>query len=384
MGHNRDPLQRAPEVEVAPRATAQRVSRVVLAVALALLGLWIIHAFLPAIAWATILSIAVWPLYRRALRAFPPRGHRVLLPLAATLLVALVLIVPLAYAGVRIAHESGSILRYIAELTHNGLPMPAWLQHLPGIGSPIAEWWRDNLSDPQTIKELFGRLFKRIPAESARVIGVEVLHRFIILLFTLFTLFFLFRDGETLCRQLLLLSHSVLGPSGERVARHMIAAVHGTVTGLVLVGLAEGVVIGFAYAAAGLAHVVSLSALTGVLAVIPFGAPVVFWGAGLYLMANGNTGAAVGVVAFGLLVVFIADHFIRPFLIGGAARLPFVWVLLGILGGVETLGLLGLFLGPMVMAALISMWREWTIPLVGLEAQSGDLSRRVPRRPGRL
>ena len=123
----------------------------------------------------------------------------------------------------------------------------------------------------------------------------------------------------------------------------MIAAVHGTVTGLVLVGFAEGIVIGFAYAAAGLPHVVSLSALTGVLAVIPFGAPVAFWGAGLYLAADGNTGAAVGVVAFGLLVVFIADYFIRPFLIGGAARLPFVWVLLGILGGVEHSGSWGCF-----------------------------------------
>ena len=384
MGRNGDPSQKAPEVEPTPGPSVQRIARVVVAVALTLLGLWIIHAFLPAIAWATILAIAVWPLYRRAQRAFPPRGHRILLPLVTTLLVGLVLIVPLAYAGVRIAHESGSLLRYVAELTHSGLPMPAWLPHLPGIGSPLADWWKDNLSDPQTIKELFGRLFMRIPTESARVIGVEVLHRFVIFLFTLFTLFFLFRDGETLCRQLVRLSHNLLGPSGERVARHMIAAVHGTVTGLVLVGFAEGIVIGFAYAAAGLPHVVSLSALTGVLAVIPFGAPVAFWGAGLYLVADGNTGAAVGVVAFGLLVVFIADHFIRPFLIGGAARLPFVWVLLGILGGVETFGLLGLFLGPMVMAALISMWRDWTVPPEAFESPPEDLPQRATRRwPGR-
>jgi predicted PurR-regulated permease PerM len=142
----------------------------------------------------------------------------------------------------------------------------------------------------------------------------------------------------------------------------MIAAIHGTVVGLVLVGLAEGVVIGFSYALAGLPHVVPLAALTGVLAIIPFGAPVVFWGAGFYLLASGDTGAAIGIVAFGLFVVFVADHFIRPFLIGGAARVPFLWVLLGILGGIETFGLIGLFLGPVVMAALSSLWREWTDP----------------------
>ncbi len=161
----------------------------------------------------------------------------------------------------------------------------------------------------------------------------------------------------------------------------MIAAVHGTVTGLVLVGFAEGVVIGFAYAYVGLPHVVSLSAVTGVLAVIPFGAPAAFWAAGLYLMAIGNTGGAVGVVLFGLLVVFVADHLVRPILIGGAARLPFVWVLLGILGGVETFGLLGLFLGPIVMAALISMWREWTPSPEVLEEQAQSAS---PRQPVRL
>jgi predicted PurR-regulated permease PerM len=232
--------------------------------------------------------------------------------------------------------------------------------HFPGLGYPLAEWWRANLNDPQTMQELLGRLYTHVPAASARAIGVEVVHRLVIFGFTLLTLFFLFRDGEALCRQLLLLSQRMLGPSGERVARHMIAAVHGTVTGLVLVGLAEGVLLGFAYALAGLPHAVPVAALTGVLAVIPFGAPIAFCAAGLYLVANGDTGAAIGVVAFGFLVVFIADHFVRPVLIGGAARLPFLWVLLGILGGLETFGLLGLFLGPVVMAALMSLWRDWT------------------------
>ena len=355
-----DPPDGMQEVEPAPWVSAQRVSRVVAATALGLLGLWIIHRFLPALAWATILAIALWPLYQRAERAFPPRGYRILLPLAATLLVGLVLIVPLAYAGLEVARESGNLVRYVGELRQSGLPMPAWLPRLPGVGYPAAAWWKANLSNPETMKELLGRLFTHVPAASARAIGVEIVHRLVIFAFTLLTLFFLFRDGVRLCRQLLLLSQRMLGPSGERVARHMVAAVHGTVTGLVLVGLAEGVLIGVGYVFAGLPHAVPFAALTGIVAVIPFGAPVAFCAAGLYLLAQGSTGAAVAVVAFGFLVVFVADHFVRPFLIGGAARLPFLWVLLGILGGLETFGLLGLFLGPVVMAAVISLWREWT------------------------
>ncbi|MBV8119465.1 MAG: AI-2E family transporter [Alphaproteobacteria bacterium] len=371
-----DPQKQNREVASTPRTSGQLVSRVVLAASLGLLGLWILHRFVAALAWAAIIAIALWPLYWRAERAFPPRGRRIWLPLAATLLVGGVLIVPLVYAAVQVAHESGSFVQYIQQLRHSGLPAPDWLSRVPAIGPPFAEWWKGNLSDPQTMRELLGRLFAHAPADVARVIGIEVIHRLVIFGFTLLTLFFLFRDGEALCGQLLVISQRILGSSGERVARHMIGAVHGTVTGLVLVGLAEGVVIGFAYAAAGLPHVVPLAALTGILAVIPFGAPIAFWGAGLYLLANGNTGAAIGVVGFGLLVVFVADHFIRPVLIGSAARLPFLWVLLGILGGVETFGLLGLFLGPVVMAALISLWRDWT----GAAAVDDDALATAPRR----
>ena len=379
MGSDGDPQKQTREVEPSPGAWAPRVSRVVLAAALGLLGLWILHRFLAALAWAAIIAIALWPLYWRAERAFPPRGRRIWLPLAATLLVGIVLIVPLGYAALQVAHESGNLVHYLREVQHSGLPAPDWLSRVPGVGPPLVEWWKANLSDPQTMRDLLGRLFAHIPADTARVIGAEILHRLVIFGFTLLTLFFLFRDGEALCHQLLVISHRALGPSGERVARHMIAAVHGTVTGLVLVGLAEGVVIGFAYMAAGVPHVVPLAALTGILAVIPFGAPIAFWGVGLYLLANGNPGGAIGVVGFGLLVVFVADHFIRPVLIGGAARLPFLWVLLGILGGVETFGLLGLFLGPVVMAALISLWRDWTGA-----AGDDDPPATAPRRSWRL
>ena len=387
MNRDGDPPESVREAEAAPPIAAQRASRVLLASALALLGAWILHRFLPALAWATIIAIALWPLYRRFERAFPPRGHRILQPFIATLVVGLVLIVPLAYAAMHVAHDAGSLVHYVGELRHTGLPAPPWLPRLPAVGAPVAQWWQANLSDPQTMKELLGRLFTNIPAQSARAIGVEVIHRLVIFGFTLLTLFFLFRDGDALCRELVLLSRRVLGPSGERVAGHMIAAVHGTVTGLVLVGLAEGVLIGVAYAVAGLPHVVPLAALTGVVAVLPFGAPVAFCLAGLYLLSLGNTGGAVGVVAWGFTVVFVADHFVRPVLIGGAARLPFLWVLLGILGGLETFGLLGIFLGPVVMAALISLWRDWTRPVGAFDepaAARGEPAAAPPRLQHRL
>jgi predicted PurR-regulated permease PerM len=90
--------------------------------------------------------------------------------------------------------------------------------------------------------------------------------------------------------------------------------------------------------------------------------PLVFIGAGLWLSAQSAIIPAIVLVAVGSVVMFVADHFVRPVLIGGSTRLPFVWVLLGILGGVETFGLLGLLLGPALLAVLIALWRELAAP----------------------
>jgi predicted PurR-regulated permease PerM len=95
---------------------------------------------------------------------------------------------------------------------------------------------------------------------------------------------------------------------------------------------------------------------------IPFGAPAALALACLFLVAQGAVSLAIGLGVFGSIVIFVADHFLRPVLIGGNAKLPFLWVFLGIFGGLATFGILGLFLGPALMVALVSLWREWTQP----------------------
>ena len=105
-------------------------------------------------------------------------------------------------------------------------------------------------------------------------------------------------------------------------------------------------------------HPVLLGLLTSVATMIPFGAPLVFILAAVLLLAQGAVGAAVGIVVFGFTLVAVADHVIRPVLISGPTKLPFIWVLFGILGGLETWGLLGLFVGPAIMASLVLLWRE--------------------------
>ena len=136
-------------------------------------------------------------------------------------------------------------------------------------------------------------------------------------------------------------------------------SVRGTIDGLVLVGIGEGAVMAVVYVIAGVPHPLLLGFLTAIAAMIPFGAALLFAVASALLIGLGHLGWAIAVFAIGLGVVGVADHFVRPVLIGGSTRLPFLWVLIGILGGVETMGLIGLFVGPAAMATLIMLWRDY-------------------------
>lgn len=342
----------------------QQAAKLALALVLVGLGMWALHRYLPALIWAAILAIAFWPLYQRALRRWPPKGnngpHNVLLPAAFTAAIGLVFILPAGMVAYQTGKEVRGVYDTIDKARTEGIPPPEWLGHLPVGASQATQWWQANLSNPDHASDLLKRARdSRLVANSGEL-GAEAVHRLVLFGFTLLTLFFLFKEGDKLNGQLRRASARAFGPSGERIGRQMIASVHGTVDGLVLVGLGEGFLLGIVYLLTGVPHPTLFGLFTAIAAMVPFGAPVVFGIAALVLLTQAKVLGAIVIVAFGFIVTFVADHFIRPSLIGKTTRLPFLWVLLGILGGVETWGLLGLFLGPAVMAALVLLWREWS------------------------
>lgn len=350
----------------------QLAARAVLALMLFGFGLWTLHRYLPALIWAAILAIAVWPLYQRALRRWPPGKHNILLPAIFTLVLGLMFTVPLVLVGIQAAREIHGVYDTIDRARTEGIPAPDWLEHLPMGSQQATGWWNENLANPDSANELLQRARRSELVSNSREIGADVAHRAVLFGFTLLTLFFLFKQGDLVAIQMQKASARAFGPAGERVGRQMIASVHGTVDGLVLVGLGEGFLLGIGYLIAGVPHPTLFGLFTAIAAMVPFGAPVVFGVAALILLTKGATIAAIVIGALGLVVTFIADHFVRPVLIGGTTRLPFLWVLLGILGGVETWGLLGLFLGPAIMAALMLLWREWS----GTERMPGEAQAR--------
>ncbi len=334
----------------------QKIARYVLTAALFLVGAWMLRHFLPALAWAVVLAIASSPWYERWLAHFHGRRRHVWAALSFTLLLAVVLIVPLAWGGIIAVRQGITFLHSFAETARNGAPeLPAWLTQLPWVGDWIEEVWTGRI-----FRQGGGGAEGHAPVfEWTRMVGVEVFRRLITLAFTLLTLYFVFLERDRLRAQVPTVSRRIFGSSVDDLFDRTVVAIRATVDGIVIVALAEGAVMGVVYGIAGARHPALLGALTGIFAMVPFAAPVVFGAVALALAAHGALGAGIGVAIAGAVVLFIADHFVRPAIIGGGAKLPFLWVLLGILGGVETFGLIGLFLGPALMAALVSFWRSW-------------------------
>ena len=342
-----------------PATRAQTFAFGVLALGFVLLGLFTLKTFLDALVWAGIFAIALWPLYERAIARFPPGRHNILMPAMFTLGVAFLFILPLGIVGVQLAGQADRAQDWLQDVRSNGIAEPAALEHLPFGQSQLDNWWQQNLGTPANARKLVQQATHGHVAHVGQLVGEQVIHRLTDFVFTLLTLFFLFKEGHRLTRQTQRVATRAFGLGGERVGRQIIASVHGTVNGLVLVGLGEGVLLGIVYAVAGVPEATVFGLLTAVAAMVPFAGTVVFSIAALVLLAQGSVVWAIVVFVTGVIVTFVADHFIRPVLIGGATRLPFLWVLLGILGGVEAWGLIGLFIGPAIMAALILLWREW-------------------------
>jgi predicted PurR-regulated permease PerM len=278
-----------------------------------------------------------------------------------TLAVALVILVPLALGITQIAFEAREIAAWVSAAKANGIPSPVWLGKLPLAGESLTAWWQANLATPDSAALQLHKLASADIVSHTRLIGSNVLHRIVIFTFTLLTLFFLLRDRDVVIAQCLRASDRLLGAAGERIGRQAIRSVRGTIDGLILVGIGEGAAMTVAYLILDVPHPLLLGTITAVAAMIPFGAALMFAVAAVLLLGKGSVAGAVIILVVGFIVLGIADHFIRPALIGGAIRLPFLWVLIGILGGAEAFGVLGLFVGPATMAVLVMLWREFII-----------------------
>ena len=349
---------------------------------LLLLGSWVLHSFLALLVWAVVLAITTWPIYQRLLASNEVYGKFTWGALLLTLLIGAVILVPLAYGLSRVIDEAQSLGQVLTDAQQVGIPPPVWLESLPIIGAWANDTWTNALGNPVMAKESLHWLGSVGVMTYTKDFASQLLHRFFGFLLTLLVLFFVYQHGTGLKQQVLATNRKVFGEIGVRYAIHATAAVRATVNGLVLVGLGEGLLLGIGYALTGLSHPAMLGALTGVFAMIPFAAKLIFGGCALVLLAEGNVAAGTSLFVFGVVVILLADNYVRPRLIGSAVKLPFIWTLLGIFGGLENFGLLGLFLGPTLMAVLISIWRDWIADMD--KSESKRIAQESPPIEGQL
>ena len=204
-----------------------------------------------------------------------------------------------------------------------------------------------------------------------QMLGQFVAYHLLVVLFTILILFFIYRGGDEQAMRLNRALRDVIGDIAAPYVEVAIEAVRATVVGMVAVALFDGVLTAIVYAVADVGHPAVWGAVTGLLAMIPYLGYVAVVGVALSFVAGGAMMPALAVCLLGSVVLLVADKIVRPVLVGDKVRLGFVWVLMASLGGLEVLGLLGVLVGPVVLALASSLWREWAKTRARPSAETG-------------
>lgn len=331
-----------------------------LLVLIVIAAIYFFHGFLVPVLAALVIAFASWPVYRKLLDNVG--GNTTLGATIALLAIIAFLVVPIGIAVAYTVEELRQWIGWVLEVNRAGAPPPDWIAALPGVGEWLAEKWDRHIGPPGAIGNLvqmvsganIGNIYRALIAA-----GDGVFHLVLTLLFMLIALFFVYRDGRTFSQQIDLIGERILPNRWERISRVVPATISSTVTGMTLIAIGEGIVLGVAYWIAGVPSPVTLGVLTGIMALIPGGAPLSFTLVSIYLAASGSYIAGIALFVWGTVELFIVDKTIRPRLVGGPIKLPFLPTFFGLVGGVKTMGFLGLFIGPVLMALIVSIWREW-------------------------
>ncbi|MGO4436389.1 AI-2E family transporter [Rhizobium sp. RAF56] len=343
-------------IALIPSISAARWLLILIAAA----GIYFFYGFLVPVLAALVIGFATWPLYSDLLRRVG--GRRTIAATIAIIMIIAFLVLPIALA---VTYTAGEVREWFAWAVHAnrfGAPTPEWIQVLPVVGGWLDEQWSLFIGSPGSLGELaqvvsganIGNIYRAVLAA-----GGGAFHVLLTLLFMLIALFFVYRDGTTFARQVDLLGERILPSRWERISRVVPATISSTVMGMTVIAIGEGIVLGVAYWIAGVPSAVTLGVLTGLMALVPGGAPLSFSLVSIYLIASGSHFAGIALFTWGTVELFIVDKTLRPKLVGGPIKLPFLPTFFGLIGGVKTMGFLGLFIGPVLMAIIVAIWREW-------------------------
>jgi predicted PurR-regulated permease PerM len=307
----------------------------------------VLYPFFAAILWAGILTYTTWPLYEWT------RGHLRLGHMTAAglmvFVVAVVVVLPLALAVPGGASDVDQIRRAVQDAVQAGLPMaPEWLADVPVMGASLTAVWNNWAAD-LTGMVLFFKPYFGIAGEYLLVVLLGLANGVLLFLLALFVAFFFYASGERLSARLVAILRRIAGTQADRLITVTGATIRGVVYGILGTALVQGILTTLGLWITGVPRPLLLGVIAGALSVLPIGAPVVWIPAALWLMSTGHVGWGVVLMVYGGVAVSGADSIIRPFFISRGAQLPFLLTMLGVLGGALAFGLLGVFVGPVLL-----------------------------------
>lgn len=321
-------------------------------------SLWILWPFLPAVIWATMIVVASWPLLMRVQGWL--WGRRWLAVSVMTLILLLVLVVPLSLAIGTIVSNADVITGWAGALTTLQLPQPPdWLRALPLIGKRAAQAWDDLAA--------LGRedLAKRLAPYAGAVIGwfVAQIGSFGMMalqfLLTVVVSTILFASGETAAEGVRHFGRRLAGMQGENTVVLAGKAIRGVALGVVVTAFVQAILSGIGLAITGVPFAAILTAIIFMLAVAQVGAGLVMLVAIIWLFWTGSIAWGLVLIVWTIVTGPVLHNTLRPILIKKGADLPLLLVLAGVLGGLIAFGLVGIFIGPMVLAVSYRLLEAW-------------------------
>ena len=337
------------------------LTRILLAVvaigALMAASFWVLRPFLLATVWAAMIVIASWPLFR----ALEARlwGKRALAVTVMTVIMLAVLVVPLTLAVVAVIDRSDELITWSKTLADRPFPaLPAWVEKLPLVGRKISTEWQTLAGGGAA--ELHAR-FDPYAKDVARWLLIQagtLGALFLQLLLTVIACAILYAQGEAAAAGVLAFARRLAGPQGVTVARLSAGAIRAVALGIVVTALVQSLVAGIGLAVTGVPHAVLLMSIMMMLGVAQIGPAPVLLGAVIWLFVNGQNFWGAVLIVWSLVAMSL-DNVLRPLLIKRGADLPLLLIFAGVVGGLLAFGLIGLFVGPVVLAVTHTLLVAW-------------------------
>ena len=329
---------------------------------------------------ACVTSIASWPLCA-AFRDRLPRavGKSAGVAIFTGAITAFVL-APMVFACWAMLSEAHALLLDLGAADSRGLAVPEWLTNAPVAGPWLAARWHSQLDHPGALSALTQR------ADPAALLGwLQLLGQFtarhaLIIGFSILLLGFLYQEGASLGRELTRGLREAIGDRAEHYVDVARRAVRASVNSMLVLALFDGLATALAYGIAGAPRALLWGAITGSLATVPFLGYGAVAAMAVPLGLKGAPTTALWSLLLGCGVVLCGDKLVRPMVARGGMRLPFVWVLMGCIGGFSVLGLAGLVIGPVVLTLARELWAERVREGGAVEEGSSQNSEKIVRQ----